>query len=143
MHRRRRRRTSPNLLTSTPSGRLAAARLASTVKEGRPDLGDVLHGGELAATAVAVRVVGTAGEGECLPARSVVQRPGLGVVEANIVDAVALPRGGALQPAEVLLSVAGDLHRRLGGDKVLGDVLPIAAAVHEQPAEELPAVIQN
>jgi hypothetical protein len=138
------------LITSCPGCRLTAG----IVLEWGPDWGRVVHNGSrlgktLLATgnvAAAVGVVVAAGEeGGCLPPGRVVggRCPGLGVVEADVVDAVALPRGGALQPAVVFLRVAGDLHRRPGLDEVSGDVLPVAAAEHAQPTEELPVDSKN
>jgi hypothetical protein len=131
------------LFTSSP-GCLIGARLTGIVLEWRwrPDWGKVVvHGGGKVvhgrgrlgrSRLLATGDVAAVGEGEGLPAGGVVGGfyPGLGVVEANVVDAVALLGGAALVPAVVLLRVAGDLHRRLGLDEVLGDVLPVATAVH-------------
>lgn len=65
-------------------------------------------------------------------------------------DAAAAPLGrrgdglaAGLHLEEELLRVAGDLRRRPGGDKVLGDVLPVAAPEHAQPHHEQPACVRT
>lgn len=134
------RRTSRCL--SSPGDCLAAARLTGMALEGRINLCEVVHGSELATKgAITVWVVSIiATESQCLPARRVVLRPWLSVVEADVVDAVALLLCGALLPTKELLCMAGDLHWRFGGDEVLRDVLPVTASIHAQATQEFPVV---
>jgi hypothetical protein len=99
------------------------------IKDGPLDLSQVVHGGVLVASTIVVRIVGAAIEGISLPSGSVVLHPWLNIIEANVIDAVALPAGSVLLLEKVLLGMAGDLHRCPGGDKVLRDILPVAAAV--------------
>lgn len=75
-------------------------------------------------------VVGTFGESNPLPIVSVVLRYGLSIIESNVVDAVALPMGGILEPSKVLLGMAGDLQWCPGDNKILRDALPIATTIH-------------
>lgn len=89
---------------------------------------------------IAVWVVGTTSEGGTLLARSVVLCPGLNIIETNIVNAITLLTSRIPLPLEVLLGMAGDLHRCPGLDKVLRDVLPVTMAIHMQTAEEQPAM---
>jgi hypothetical protein len=65
------------------------------------------------------------------------------IAEANVVDATALPPGSVLHPAEILLGVAGDLHWCPSGNKVLGDVLPVASTKRTQTIEEIPTLRQG
>jgi hypothetical protein len=85
-------------------------------------------------------IICTTGKGERLPAGRVVMHPRFSIIEADIINTVALLFGGALYPMEVLLRMVGDLHRRLSGDEVPRDVLPVTAAIHVQTTEELPVV---
>jgi hypothetical protein len=97
----------------------------------------VVHGGKLAAGSIDIWIIRTS-KGEWLPTGRVIQGLRFIIIEANIINTVALFFVGALQPTKVLLRMAGDLHRCPGGDKVPGDVLPITAAIHAQTTKELP-----
>lgn len=57
-------------------------------------------------------VVWIAREGERFRAggRIILLPPRLNIMEADVIDAVALLPGGAPQPEKVLLCMAGDLH---------------------------------
>ena len=128
-----RRTGGPRLLVVTSPGRhLTAVNIGLTgvMKDGRLDLIQVAHGGVLAASTIVVRIVGAAIEGMPLPSGSVVLHPWLNIMEANIIDAVTLLAASVPLLEKVLLSMARDLHRCPSGDKVLRDILPVAAAVH-------------
>lgn len=132
------RRRTRCLLTSSPGDCLAAAHLTGRALEGRINLCEVVHGSELATKAIRVWVVSIASES--LPARGVVLHPWLSVIEADVVDAVALLLCGALLPTKELLCMAGDLHWRFSGDEVLRDVLPITTSIRAQAKQEIPVV---
>ena len=85
-------------------------------------------------------IICTTGKGERLLARRAIMYPRFSIIEAYIINTIALLLGGALHPTEVLLRMAGDLHQRLSGDEVPRVVLPVATAVHVQTTEELPVV---
>ena len=130
-----RRTGGTHLLVVTSPGtgrRLAAVNIGLTgvIRDGRLDLIRVVHGGVLAASTIVVRIVGAAIEGMPLPSGSVVLHPWLNIMEANIIDAVTLLAASVPLLEKVLLSMARDLHRCPSGDKVLRDILPVAAAVH-------------
>ena len=100
----------------------------------------VVHGWKLVAGSIAIWIIRTS-KGEWLPTGRVVWGPRFIIIEANIINTVALFLVGALlHPTKVLLRMAGDLRWRLSGDEVPRDVLPVAAAVHVQTTEELPVV---
>ena len=65
-----------------------------------------------------------------LPSRSICLRQGLKIIKSNVIDAITLFLGAVFFPKEVLLSIVGNLHRGLGGNKVPRDVLPISVTVH-------------
>ena len=100
------------------------------------DLSLVVHCGVLAASTIAARVVGTSTEVEPFPVGGIILSPRLGIVEADVVDAIALPTSRILQPPEVFLGMARDLQRCPSGDEVLRDVLPTTTAVHLQTTKE-------
>ena len=62
--------------------------------------------------------------------RSIRLRQGLKIIKSNVIDAITLLLGAIFFPEEVLLSMAGNLHWGLHGNKVPRDVLPISATVH-------------
>ena len=101
----------------------------------------VVHGWKLVAGSIAIWIIRTS-KGEWLPTGRVVWGPRFIIIEANIINTVALFLVGALlHPTKVLLRMAGDLHRCPSGDEVPGDVLPITTAIHAQTTEELPVMI--
>jgi hypothetical protein len=105
---------------------MAAARLTGRALEGRINLCEVVHGSELATRAIAVWVVSIA--------------TWLSVIEADVIDAVALLLCGALLPTKELLCMARDLHWRFSGDEVLRDVLPITSSIRAKAKQEIPVV---
>lgn len=90
----------------------------------------VVHGGEMATSAIVFWVVGAAVEGEPLQTRSIILQPRLNIVDTNVIDAATLFLGG-VHPTEVLLGMAGNLHRCPSGNKVPRDIFPVATAKHK------------
>jgi hypothetical protein len=103
----------------------------------------VVHCGVLATGTIAAWVVGTSGEAESFPVGSIILSSRLGIIEADVVDAIALPTSRILQPSKVLLGMVGDLQWCSSGDKVLRDVLSVFTAIHLQTMKELPALAQG
>ena len=62
--------------------------------------------------------------------RSICLQQGLKIIKSNVIDAITLLLGAIFFPEEVLLSMAGNLHWGLGGNKVPRDVLPISVTIH-------------
>jgi len=63
--------------------------ILSTQNSPNSDLGQI-HRSWLIAGAIVIWVIGTASDGEPLPNRIIVLHPKLGVVEADVIDAIAL-----------------------------------------------------
>ena len=80
--------------------------------------------------AILICVVDTSTKVGPLPGRSICLRQGLKIIKSNVIDAIMLLLGAIFFPEEVLLSMAGNMHWGLGGNKVPRDVLPISATVH-------------
>ena len=80
--------------------------------------------------AVVICVVDTSTKGGPHLDRSNYLRQGLKIIKSNVIDAITLLLGAIFFPKEVLLSIVGNLHRGLGGNKVPRDVLPISVTIH-------------
>ena len=100
------------------------------------DLSLVVHCGVLATSTIAAWVVGTTSEAEPFPVGGIILSQRLGIIEADVIDAIALPTSRILQPSKVLLGMARDLQWCPSGDEVPRDVLPIATAVYLQTTKE-------
>ena len=137
-----RRTGGPHMVVTSPGRHLAAVNIGLTgvIKDGRLFLILVVHGGMLAASTIAIRIVGATIGVIPLPSGSVVLHPWLNIREANIIDAVTLPVGSVPMLEKELLGMARDLHRCSSGDKVLRDILPVATAVHLQTTKKQPVV---
>ena len=90
----------------------------------------IIHGSRMSTKAIVICVVDTSTKGGPLPGRSICLRQGLKIIKSNVIDAMTLLLGAIFFPEEVFLSMARNLHRGLGGNKVHGDVLPISTTVH-------------
>ena len=84
----------------------------------------------MSSKAVVICVVDTSTKGGPHLDRSICLRQGLKIIKFNVIDAIMLLLGAIFFPEEVLLSMAGNLHWGLHGNKVPRDVLPIFATVH-------------
>jgi len=90
----------------------------------------IIHGSRMSTKAIVICVVDTSTKGGPLLDRSICLQEGLKIIKSNVIDAITLLLGTIFFPEEVLLSMAGNLHWGLGGNKVPRDVLPISVTVH-------------